>query len=229
MNRREFIKLACGGAATLLLSGCGLLAVGDTKGKASTSNESSKSTKTGENGKMKIVVVTGSPHSEEESTSKYLTVQFIKGAQEAGHEVFRFDAASADIHPCQGCDRCHMDGPCVFKDDIETKLMPKMLEMDMIVLSTPLYYYGMSAQLKTIVDRFYSRTGHLTGKKSMLIATAYNSADWTFEALMAHYDTLVRYMDWTDVGTVLGYGCGSRELAERSEFGEKAYKIGKRL
>ena len=112
---------------------------------------------------------------------------------------------------------------------IEKKLMPKMLEADMLVLTTPLYYYGMSAQLKTIVDRFYSRTGKLNGKKSMLIATAYNSADWTFQALVAHYETLVRYMNWTDAGQVLGLGCGSRPLVEKSEFGEIARKIGARL
>ena len=63
----------------------------------------------------------------------------------------------------------------------------------------------------------------------MLIATAYNSADWTFQALVAHYDTLVRYMNWTDAGQVLGVGCGSRSLVERSEFGEMARKIGASL
>jgi hypothetical protein len=80
-----------------------------------------------------------------------------------------------------------------------------------------------------VVDRFYSRTGKLTGKKSMLIATAYNSADWTFEALAAHYNTLVRYMNWTDAGQVLGVGCGSRSLVESSEFGAMAQKIGANL
>ena len=107
--------------------------------------------------------------------------------------------------------------------------MPKMLEADLLVLSTPLYYYGMSAQLKIIVDRFYSRTGKLHGKKSIMIATAYNSADWTMEALEEHYETLVRYMEWQDVGQVWATGCGSRSLVERSEFGDMAYKIGANL
>ena len=69
-------------------------------------------------------------------------------------------------------------------------LMQEMLEADMLVLATPLYYYGMSAQLKIVIDRFYSRTGQLHGKKSLLIATAYNSADWTMDAISNHYDTL---------------------------------------
>ena len=214
------------GAMALLLSGCGLAAATEEKKNVKTPSE-----KNGASGgkNMKIVVITSSPHPKDESTSIYLADRFTEGAKSAGHEVFTFDAANEETHPCQGCDRCGMDGPCIFQDAIEKKLMPKMLEADMLVLTTPLYYYGMSAQLKTIVDRFYSRTGKLNGKKSMLISTAYNSADWTFQALAAHYDTLVRYMNWTDAGQVLGVGCGSRSLAERSEFGEMARKIGANL
>ena len=224
MNRREFLKISGMGALTLFLSGCGLTAATVEK-KAVVPEKGSIS-----GGKqMKIVVVTSSPHPKNESTSIYLAERFMDGAKSAGHDVFVFDAANEETHPCRGCDKCGMDGPCVFKDAIETKLMPKMLEADMLVLTTPLYYYGMSAQLKTVVDRFYSRTGKLTGKKSMLIATAYNSADWTFEALAAHYNTLVRYMNWTDAGQVLGVGCGSRSLVESSEFGAMAQKIGANL
>ena len=224
MNRREFLKISGMGALTLFLSGCGLAAATVEK-KAVVPEKGSIS-----GGKqMKIVVVTSSPHPKNESTSIYLAERFMDGAKSAGHDVFVFDASNEETHPCRGCDKCGMDGPCVFKDAIETKLMPKMLEADMLVLTTPLYYYGMSAQLKTVVDRFYSRTGKLTGKKSMLIATAYNSADWTFEALAAHYNTLVRYMNWTDAGQVLGVGCGSRSLVESSEFGAMAQKIGANL
>lgn len=178
---------------------------------------------------MKIVVINSSPHPQNESTSIYLSEQFTAGAKSAGHEVFTFDAANEETHPCRGCDKCHMDGPCIYQDAIEKVLMPKMLEADMLVLVTPLYYYSMSAQLKTVVDRFYSRTERLHRKKSLLIATAYNSADWTMTALVAHYDTLVRYMEWQDMGAVLGVGCGSRSLAERSQFGPQAYKIGASL
>ena len=226
MNRREFLRIGGMGAMALLLSGCGLAAATEEKKNVKTPSE-----KNGASGgkNMKIVVITSSPHPKDESTSIYLADRFTEGAKSAGHEVFTFDAANEETHPCQGCDRCGMDGPCIFQDAIEKKLMPKMLEADMLVLTTPLYYYGMSAQLKTIVDRFYSRTGKLNGKKSMLIATAYNSADWTFQALVAHYETLVRYMNWTDAGQVLGLGCGSRPLVEQSKFGEMARKIGASL
>ena len=228
MNRREFLKISGMGAFTLFLSGCGLAALGDDK-KVHTSAAIPEKGSVSGGKNMKIVVITSSPHSKEESTSIYLADCFTEGAKSAGHEVFTFDAAHEDTHPCQGCDKCGMDGSCVWNDAIEKSLMPKMLEADLLVLTTPLYYYGMSAQLKTIVDRFYSRTGKLHGKKSIIMATAYNSADWTMEALSAHYDTLVRYMEWQDVGQVWAVGCGSRSLVERSEFGDMAQKIGANL
>jgi len=223
MNRREFLKVVSMGTMTLFLSGCGLTAVADER------NEIPEKGNISGGNKMKIVVINSSPHSDSESTSKYLAQRFTEGAQSAGHEVFVFDADKEETHPCKGCDKCGMNGPCIFKDAIETKLMPKMLEADMLVLVTPLYYYGMSAQLKTVVDRFYSRTTKLNRKKSVIMATAYNSADWTMEALLSHYDTLVRYMNWQDCGKVMAIGCGYRSLVEQSEFGEQAYKIGANL
>ena len=178
---------------------------------------------------MKIVVINSSPHADRESTSKYLAQRFTEGAKSAGHEVFVFDAAKEDTNPCQGCDHCGMDGDCIFNDAISTKLMPAMLDADLLVLVTPLYYFGFSAQLKTIIDRFYSRTGRLHGKKSIILATAWNTADWTFTALKTHYETLVRYMEWQDVGQVYGTGCGYRSAVESSQFGDMAYKIGAAL
>lgn len=224
MDRRDFLKTSGMGALTLFLSGCGLLALADEKKSAGKTIEKG-SISGGKN--MKIVVITGSPH--EAGTSALLADKFIEGAQSAGHEVFRFNAAFEDTHPCKGCDHCGMDAPCIYQDAIETKLMPKMLEADMLALVTPLYYYGMSAQLKIIVDRFYSRTGKLTGKKSLLMATAYNSANWTMDALVDHYETLVRYMNWTDAGKVLATGCGARSLIEKSQFPDQAYQIGMKL
>ena len=222
MNRRDFIKVVGLGTVTLYLSGCGTAAIDSPK------NEVSAQVVSGGN-QMKIVVINSSPHSEEQSTSRYLAQRFVEGAKSRGHEIFVFDAANEETHPCRGCDTCGMDGDCIFNDAIQTKLMPKMLEADLLVLVTPLYYFGMSAQLKTVVDRFYSRTTRLNNKKSLLLATAWNSADWTMEALDNHYETLVRYMNWNSVGKVLATGSGTRSMVENSEFGDAAYKIGASL
>ena len=226
MNRREFIKVVGVGSLAIYLSGCGISAINDDV-KADGGASAQQSVSGGQI--MKIVVINSSPHSEAQSTSRYLAAKFVEGARDAGHEIFVFDAANEDTHPCRGCDQCGMDGACIFNDAIEHKLMPQMLKADLLVLVTPLYYFGMSAQLKTIVDRFYSRTTRLGGKKSIMISTAWNTADWTMEALKNHYETLVRYMSWQDVGQVWATGCGYRSAVENSEFGETAYKIGASL
>jgi hypothetical protein len=88
---------------------------------------------------------------------------------------------------------------------------------------------GEKGRKETKEFRFYSRTGKLHGKKSIMMATAYNSADWTMEALANHYETLVRYMEWQDVGQVWATGCGARSLVEKSSFADMAYKIGANL
>ena len=162
---------------------------------------------------MKIVVVTGSPH--KAGTSALLADKFIEGAESKGHEVFRFNAAFEDIHPCRGCDACGMNGPCVQKDAIEEKLIQKLVDCDMIVLVTPLYYFGFSAQLKTVIDRFYSRTGSIHKKKSALLATAWNNDSWTMTALKAHYTRLCQYMEWQDQGQIYATGCGYRSLGKK--------------
>lgn len=228
MNRRDFIKVLSIGALSIYVSGCGQAAVAPPVDNNSVDN-AEPSTAVSGGTTMNIVVINSSPHSDDQSTSKFLAQRFVDGAASKGHNIFVFDAAKEDIHPCQGCDHCHMDGDCIFNDAIQNKLMPKMLDADLLVLVTPLYYFGMSAQLKTIVDRFYSRTTRLNGKKSIMISTAWNSADWTMEALQNHYETLVRYMNWEDVGQVWAVGCGTRSMVESSEFGDMAYKIGASL
>lgn len=177
---------------------------------------------------MKITVITGSPH--RKGTSALLADRFIDGAKERGHHVFRFDAAFENLHSCLGCDRCGSTGKCIHKDGIEN-LIPRLKESDLVVFVTPLYYFGMSAQLKTVIDRFYSVNYELMGKrkKAMLMATAYDDKEWTFEALENHYLTIVKYLEWKNAGILLAGGCGDRGAIERSIYPEKAYKMGKNI
>ena len=177
---------------------------------------------------MKIVILEGSPN--KKGSSNLLADCFRQRAEEAGHTVEIIDAAHADIHPCTGCIHCGYEGPCVQKDDME-EIRGKILGADMMVFVTPLYYYGMSAQLKTLIDRFCAFNSSIQRKqmKSALLTAAWNSDDWTFEALESHYKTLVRYLNLKDMGTVLGYGCGTPSMTKHSRFPQKAYELGNQL
>ncbi len=177
---------------------------------------------------MKIVILEGSPN--KKGSSNLLADCFRQGAEEAGHTVEIIDTAHGNIAPCTGCVRCGYEGPCVQKDDVE-HIRGEILNADMLVFVTPLYYYGMSAQLKTMIDRFCAFNSSIQRKhmKSALLAAAWNSDGWTFEALEAHYRTLVRYLNFEDMGMVLGTGCGTPSQTSHSEFPQLAYNLGRRL
>ena len=177
---------------------------------------------------MKIVVLMGSPN--KNGSTSILVKEFQRGAEESGHRVEVVDVCHADIHPCTGCVACGYEGPCVQRDDVEL-VRSKLLSSDMVVFATPLYYYGMSAQLKAVVDRFCAYNSSLNGRhlKSALLTVAWNADDWTFEALEAHYRTLVRYLNFQDCGMVLGYGCGTPAMTKRSRSPKEAYALGRRL
>ena len=177
---------------------------------------------------MRITILFGS--SNRKGSTNILVESFVRGATEAGHECEVLDVCHMDIHPCTGCVACGYEGPCVQKDDVG-QIRAKLLASDMVVFATPLYYYGMSAQLKTVVDRFCAYNSSLNSKhlKSALLTVAWNADDWTFEALEAHYKTLVRYINFEDKGMILGYGCGSPAMTQRSRYPEEAYKLGRGL
>lgn len=177
---------------------------------------------------MKIVILEGSPN--KIGSSNLLAKAFMQGAVEAGHAVEVLDAAHADIRPCTGCIHCGYEGPCVQKDDA-VKFRAAILAADMMVFVTPLYYYGMSAQLKTLIDRFCAFNSSIQRKhmKSAIISAAWNADGWTFDALESHYKTLVRYLELRDMGAVWGKGCGTPSMTKNSRYIQQAYELGKSL
>lgn len=65
--------------------------------------------------------------------------------------------------------------------------------------------------------------------KTALLTVAWNGDYWTFDALEAHYKTLVRYLNLEDMGMVLGYGCGTPSMTKHSAYPQEAYQLGNRL
>ena len=166
---------------------------------------------------MKVLVFTGSPH--ENGITAALADEFCRGAEEAGHELMRFDTAKLDIHPCKGCFTCHTDGgECVYQDDMKY-IWPHLLSADVIALVTPLYYFGMTAQLKTAVDRFFPVNEQLKAlpKKACLIAACGNQNQWIAEGLQASYTAMCRHLDLEDVGRVISFAC--RDTADLASGG----------
>lgn len=178
---------------------------------------------------MRITILRGSPI--KSGSSNLLADYFSQGAATQGHEIVNVDVAHANIHPCSGCKACEFGGkPCVQKDEMEV-IRAKILATDMLVLATPLYYFGMSAQLKMCIDRCCAFAHQLTEKhmKAALLVSAWNDDDWTMAAIESHYQALCRYIEMEDMGMVLGVGCGTVEQTKASCFPQMAYEFGKLL
>ncbi len=178
---------------------------------------------------MQILVLRSSGN--RHGSSNLLADEFIRGAKEAGHVITEYDVLRADIRPCLGCNHCGMAGPCVQKDDYENGLKALIRQTDMIAFVMPVYYYNWPAQLKAVVDRFYSFTGELTRmkKKTALITVAWDNTDSAFDVVKAYYHRICEYMSFQDQGMVIGKGCGTPEVTRRSEYMKKAYQLGKSI
>ena len=98
----------------------------------------------------KVVVISTSIRAG--SNSDMLAVQFIEGARSAGNEVEKISLAGKNIQFCKGCLACQKLGRCVISDDVND-IMVKVLEADVVCWATPIYYYEMSGQMKTLIDR----------------------------------------------------------------------------
>ena len=175
---------------------------------------------------MKILVLTGSPH--QKGTTSYLADKFCEGAKEAGHEVYRVNTAKTDVKPCLGCDYCRRnDGECVYSDDMKN-IVPYLLEADGIVFVSPLYYFGMTAQIKRVIDRFYAVNSKLRNKskKAFLISAGSDEDAWAMDGIKTHFKNMCKYLKWERAGELLVLGAAKIEDVEGSLYSQEAKVLG---
>lgn len=175
-----------------------------------------------------IVVLTGSPRKGGNSDS--LADSFIKGAESAGHSVIKFETAFMNIKGCKGCNACVKKGvPCVIRDDFDI-IAAALEKADVIVFASPLYWLGVSGQLKLVWDRIHQYTRpprrELLHIKESVFLIVQHSAEPIYEIPAAAYKDSARFMGWTDRGTVAVTGVvetgdiqGRAELEQARELG----------
>ena len=176
---------------------------------------------------MEITVIEGSPHIN--GASSALAKRFVEGATEAGHIVNVVEVARLNIGVCRACNACHMDGPCVQRDDFWL-VRDHLLESEAICLCTPMYYFGFSAQLKTLIDRFYSINGKLaTPRKAVLIATYADNSPREEAPMLLYFDVLLQYLNWQDAGRLMCPGLWPAGAVQGTKWPEKAFALGKNI
>ncbi len=182
----------------------------------------------------KICILNGSPRSN--GNTKALIADFIKGAEAAGNETVCFDLQKMNIHGCLGCCGGGKDAasPCVQKDDME-KVYPVYKDADVIVLASPMYYWGISGQLKCAFDRLFA-VAELTAnyenpkKDCILLMAAEGDSESNFAPVRAFYEGLVSHLGWNNLGII--YAGGNMEAGDvlkKPEQLEKAGALGRSI
>lgn len=213
MDRRNFIK------NTFLTAAGALVGISAAKTAFDAKQSGGKP--------MKILVITGSPR--KNGNSNTLADYFIKGAKDSGHNVVRFDSAFKNVHPCIACNKCGMNGQCVFKDDFEF-VRNNIVDADAVIFATPMYYFGISARIKAVIDRFYAINEQIhTLKKAALIMTYADTSPKEAEPIINHYETLLRYLGWSDAGKIIASGVWTEGDVARTQYPKAAYELGKNI
>lgn len=172
----------------------------------------------------KVLILSGSPR--KGGNSDILCDEFAKGALESGNEVEKIRVAEKNINYCRACYACKENGVCVIKDDM-AELLQKMIDADVIVLSSPVYFYSIDAQLKAVIDRTVARWLEVKDKEFYYIVTA---ADEEKEAAETTINCFRGYADCVEGAKEMGiiYGMGAYEKGEirNSPAMNNAYNMG---
>ena len=179
----------------------------------------------------KIVILNGSPR--RNGNTSALVQKFTEGAERAGNTVTEFFLDKMNIHGCKGCFGGHSsrECPCVQQDDM-AQIYPAVKECDVVILATPLYYWNMSGQIRTAIDRLFALEegdgnllrGHNRGS-ALLMAAEGND----FEDVLNYYDHLMQHLKWKNLGHVLAGGNGDVGDISRKPELEQAYELGKSI
>jgi multimeric flavodoxin WrbA len=161
--------------------------------------------------KKKILVLSSSPR--RGGNSDLLCDQFVKGAQEAGHQAEKIFLKDKQINYCTGCGTC-LNGAksCPQKDDM-AGVLEKMIAADVIVMATPVYFYTMCAQMKTLIDRTCSCYTEISDKEFYFIVTAADGSKRAMERTLEGFRGFTSCLSGAKEKGII-YGTGAWKMGE---------------
>lgn len=152
----------------------------------------------------KIVVITGSPR--KNGNSFAMTEAFVEAAEKRGHIVTRFDAAMRNVGGCHACETCFKTGKaCSFDDDFNS-IAPAIMDADVVVFSTPVYWYSIPAQIKGVIDKLFSLVvggKDIAGKGCALITCCEEDDMSVMDGVRIPIERSAALLKWKMIGEVL--------------------------
>ncbi len=173
-----------------------------------------------------VLILSASPR--KGGNSDLLCDEFMRGAKESGHEVEKLRVCEYKISPCSGCYYCRdHGGECVHKDDM-AGILQKMIDADVIVLASPVYFYAVNAQLKALIDRTVARWLEVHDKEFYYIVTMEDdnpTAGETAVNCMRGYADSVEGA--VEKGVVIAANIYESGKVKSTEYMNQAYEMGK--
>ena len=174
---------------------------------------------------MNILILSGSPR--KGGNTDLLVEAFAKGASQK-HHVEVVSVHDYKVNPCMGCNACFKNkaNVCVQKDDM-TIIYEKMANVDMLVIASPVYFYGLSAQLKAVIDRFHNpiRDTFRLKKMALLLVGAATLPE-LFDSILAQYRLCLNFFKLEDVGHVLVRGVKDKGDIRNTDALQEAFHLG---
>lgn len=187
---------------------------------------------------MHIIAFHGSPRIN--GNTEILLNETIRGIKEAGHDVQLFKLNLMNIKPCQDCGGCDKTGICIIKDDMEEIYMA-IREADRIILASPIFFFGLSAQAKVMIDRCQSFwcekyllkrpiLGDQYGRKGLLLLVGGMKKEIGFRCAEASAKAFFRTISVPEHKTLYYMGIDAKgAILEHPTAFKEAYEGGKRL
>ena len=175
--------------------------------------------------KKNVLIISSSPR--KNGNSAILAEQFEKGASSRGNRCELIHLAGLDINYCRGCGNCYnLGNPCPQRDD-SLEIIVKMINADVIVLATPVYFYAPSAQLMTLIDRCCARYQEMSGKDVYLILTAADEDPRSLDPAVETIRGFIRCLpDAEERGVIYGTGAWQPGDIRKTDAPEKAFAMG---
>lgn len=173
----------------------------------------------------KIIVLMGSVR--KNGNTDLLTQAFIHGAEKE-NEIEEIRILNVEVNGCIGCNYCYDNEAheCCQKDDMQM-IYEKLKTADILVIGTPVYFYGVSSQLKCLIDRLHNPVREeFKLKKLMLLSVAADQIPTVFDSIEMMYDSILNYFHLEDGGRVLVSGVSAKGDIHHNPGLDKAYELG---
>ncbi|MGX8774614.1 MAG: flavodoxin family protein [Bacillota bacterium] len=168
---------------------------------------------------MKVLIFNGSPRKGNTLTAIRAIERGIESRADAADiEVTRIDTEGKNIIPCKACNACGSMSRCIFADD-SPEINEAVEAADVIVFATPVYWWGVTAQLKLVIDKFYSRASRL-GKGKRVATVVIGGAELSnpeYEIIQKQFECIADYLGWEIVFAKSIFASDPKDLAGDEE------------